>query len=241
MIRACAFDLGNTLSNDTLLAEQSIRAMGAWLEAGSHVASADDFVRTYGEINYGTSKPFISHTYGEEEFFARSFERLGISDLSPDAALERYRRIVTENTVIGREIADSLRLLARKGIRLAILSNERITRVEAWLERTELGALFDAVTVSEEVGAEKPDPGIFRETSRRLGIPAGQIAMFGDNSIADGACREIGMLFVLVTAFRTRQWYFEKGSEHRPDYTMERITPESMERFLRTVNGPAGA
>ena len=59
--------------------------------------------------------------------------------------------------------------------------------------------------------------------------------MFGDNEIADGACKKLGIYFVLVKDYMTKDWIWEKGSPHTPDYIMEKITRKDMVAFLDTV------
>jgi hypothetical protein len=56
--------------------------------------------------------------------------------------------------------------------------------------------------------------------------------MFGDNQIADGASKELGFLFVLVAAYRNRDWGREEGQPYRPDHVMGKITPADMAEFL---------
>ncbi len=74
--------------------------------------------------------------------------------------------------------------LHERGIRTGILSNwdPRLRQVLAgfsWAER------LDPVLISEEVGAEKPDPEIFRKAEQAGGLIAGQCALVGDDPISD--------------------------------------------------------
>jgi putative hydrolase of the HAD superfamily len=135
-------------------------------------------------------------------------------------------------------IAETFRLLRDKGIRIALLSNERAIRVDAYLEKTKLGPFFDAIVVSESIGVEKPDPRIFQEVLTRLDVRGDEAAMFGDNQIADGAAKALGFLFVLVTAYLNRDWVWEEGQPYQPDHVMDKITPAAMAEFLSrtTVN-----
>ena len=234
-IRACCFDLGNTLSDDTRLTERSVERMGLRLEEEGHVDDAGRFTELYHEINASYEVPFVSHTYGELGVFETVFRRLGVTGIDAGRALAIYRSIVREETAPADELREALEHLSSLGIRRAILSNERSERVEAYLETTGLGPLFDTVVVSERVGIEKPDPRIFREILRRLDIPpeeARSAALFGDNSIADGACRVEGMRFVLVTGYLNRKWYYEKGEEHPADFEIEKVTKESVQRVI---------
>ena len=237
-IRACFFDLGNTLNNDLLLTEKSVEAMGAWLKERGHYGAPKKFEETYNKIHQGIKTSFYSHTFGETEFFHRTFERLGISGISPEEALPVYRDFVVKHGSLDPRVQASLDFLRSRGIKCAILSNERTARVHSYLETTGILSRFDAVIVSEAVGVEKPHPEIFQHALQQLNIPLEQAAstlMFGDNSIADGACRQLGMIFVLVTGYKSHRWYFEQGRDFAPDYEIDFVTPENLQRLLDSI------
>ena len=92
-------------------------------------------------------------------------------------------------------IADAgphLERMRARGFRLAILSNwplastiDRYVEAQGWLP------LFDAVVVSQRVGAIKPRPEIFAEAARLLGAAPDHIVHVGDDWAADvvGATR----------------------------------------------------
>lgn len=239
VIKACVFDLGNTLINDSLLSRNATEEMSRWLRERGFIASQEDFLATFQRINHGTSKPFISHTFGEAEFFQKTFDELGVKAISAEEALETYRRLLMERIDPDPGIAETFTFLRERGIRIALLSNERAVRVDAYLEKTKLRPFFDAIVVSESLGAEKPDRRIFEEVLTRLNIRGDEAAMFGDNQIADGASKEQGFLFVLVTAYLNREWVWEEGQPYPPDHVMGKITSAEMAEFLSrsTANG----
>ncbi|MGD9182177.1 MAG: hypothetical protein PVG15_11935, partial [Desulfobacterales bacterium] len=68
-----------------------------------------------------------------------------------------------------------------------------------------------------------------------LDIKGEEMAMFGDNEIADGAAKKLGIFFILVTGYMNKSWIWEKGSSYAPDYIMEKITRKDMEGFLNSV------
>ena len=112
-----------------------------------------------------------------------------------------------------------------------------MARVDAFVAKTGAGSLFDQVVVSQAVGSEKPDPRIFRVTLERLALAGPEVAMFGDNDVADGACRAVGMPFVLVTAYRRDGWRWERGAAHQPDCVIERVDTASLRRVLSFFAG----
>ncbi len=91
-INACAFDLGNTLINDTQLTLDALDGMANWLLERSLIESKPSFVGAYESINYSTNRPFISHTFGEIDFFERTFKELEIYSISPEEALKKYNK-----------------------------------------------------------------------------------------------------------------------------------------------------
>ena len=58
-VNACAFDLGNTLINDTQLAGDAIGDVADWLLDISAIESRQPFLSTYARINHDTNRPFI--------------------------------------------------------------------------------------------------------------------------------------------------------------------------------------
>lgn len=234
-VTACAFDLGNTLINDTQLASDAIGDMGDWLLDASVIESRQSFLATYTRVNHNTNRPFISHTFGEIDFFEKTFKELAIRAVSPEEALRRYREILIEKIHPDMDIVSSLQLLKEKNIRIALLSNESVSRVDAYMEKTKLRHFFDTIIVSEDIGVEKPDLLIFQEALNRLNVAGEETVMFGDNDIADGAGKNLGIFFVLVAGYKNRDWAWEEGNSYQPDYIMEKITKKNMEAFLDTV------
>lgn len=94
------------------------------------------------------------------------------------------------------ELLDGLR---KQGYRLGLITNGTGARQRQKLALLGLDAAFDAVLISGEFGAAKPDVSIFREMSRRLETPPERLAFVGDSPETDilGANRA-GMVSVRV-------------------------------------------
>ncbi len=234
-LKACAFDLGNTLTDDVTAFEAAVAETDAWLHDRGLIDAPGSFASTYTEVNRGSREPFVSHTYGELPYFTRTFAALGISLLSPEEGLAAYRRFVTARFTLAAEVHGALSWLREQGFKSALVSNESVARVTAFMEKTDGDALFDEIIVSEAVGYEKPDPAIFREALRRLGVEGPELVMLGDNEVADGACRALGIRFVLVTGLRRAGWRWERGIAHEPDYVIERVDLPSLKRALAAL------
>jgi putative hydrolase of the HAD superfamily len=96
------------------------------------------------------------------------------------------------------EVPDALARLRASGARLAVVSNWDVSLHDV-LERTGLRALVDAVVISAELGAAKPDPAIFRAALERLGAAAADALHVGDSVEHDVAgARAAGIEAVLV-------------------------------------------
>ncbi|WP_370123469.1 HAD family hydrolase [Streptacidiphilus sp. MAP12-33] len=90
-----------------------------------------------------------------------------------------------------------LKELRRRGVPVAVLSNI------AWDLRTVLRhhgveQLVDAVVLSYEHDAKKPDPRLFRVACDALGLPPQQVLMVGDDLTADAGATALGCAFLLV-------------------------------------------
>jgi putative hydrolase of the HAD superfamily len=82
------------------------------------------------------------------------------------------------------EVVPVLRELRQRGIRLAVTSNWD-DRLEATLGSLGLRDFFEVVVASCEVGVPKPDPAVFAETARRLGLRTNEILHVGDSDRED--------------------------------------------------------
>ena len=233
-IAACAFDLGNTLMNDVALTQASLAEMGNLLAGRGLVAFPEHFTESYLKHYTQPMPAFTSRTFGEVQFFRDTFRELGIQ-MAPEEALALYRSIVARRMDYAPGVREAFEEVRRRGLLVSLLSNERTARIDALLEHTESRKLFDDVVVSEAVGAEKPDLSIFRIACERLRIEPEGLLMFGDNDIADGACKQLGARYVRVSAFYSKKWYWEAGSTYEPDFIVDAVAPEPVGSLLDSL------
>jgi putative hydrolase of the HAD superfamily len=96
------------------------------------------------------------------------------------------------------EVPGVLAALREGGARLAVVSNWDVSLHDV-LERTGLRPLVDAVVISAELGAAKPDPAIFRAALERVEAAASDALHVGDSLEADvEGARAAGVEAVLV-------------------------------------------
>jgi len=99
------------------------------------------------------------------------------------------------------DAAPTLKTLHDNGIRTALVSNIGVD-VRPVLERTGLAGLLDAVVLSCDVGAVKPDPAIFAQALQRIGVRPDRALMVGDSWRDDGGAAQLGARVLLLP--RTR-------------------------------------
>lgn len=87
------------------------------------------------------------------------------------------------------------------------------------------GVPYKGLVVSEEVGAEKPDPAIFRKFIEIRDKPAEEFIYFGNNLERDPACGKVGMDFVFVDQYNT----FGENNDYR---TVTDLTVENLREVL---------
>ena len=203
MIRAVFFDAGGTLlrtaepvgrtyarlagpygwqpSEDRL--EEGFRA--AWKERTQVGAGADGTLGKDGWkkiLRASVEAGGLPQAFPFEDYFEEVYAHFA----RPDAWREFPE---TEKSLAG---------LRRKGVRVGILSNwdPRLRQVLAGFA---WAGLLDAVVISEEIGAEKPDPRIFRRAEQAGGWGPADCALVGDDPVSDrGGAEAAGWRWALV-------------------------------------------
>ena len=203
MIRAVFFDAGGTLlrtaepvgrtyarlaghygwqpSEDRL--EQGFRA--AWKERTQAGASPDGTLGREGWkkiLRASVEAGGLPETFPFEDYFEEVYTHFA----RPDAWRDFPE---TEKALAG---------LRQKGVQVGILSNWD-PRLRQVLTGFEWAGRLDAVVISEEIGAEKPNPRIFREAERAGGWGAQECALVGDDPVSDrGGAEAAGWRWALV-------------------------------------------
>lgn len=90
---------------------------------------------------------------------------------------------------------------------------------------------YEGFIVSEEVGAEKPDPELFEAFLEEREEPAEKFVYFGNNADKDKAAKEVGMEFVWVKRYDTFDSEYEGVS-------MGEVNVRNVEKALQKVSEP---
>ena len=173
MIRGIIFDFGNVICS---------------FEVGRFLARLNGWsgvpVETLRERVYGSDLHSLYERgrISSEEFRARVARMTGAS-VPAETFEEGFTDIFTPLTD-----TQSLILGLKGRYRLGLLSNTNECHFRRHIRRVPVFPLFDAVTLSFEVGALKPDPAIYRDALRKLSLPA-EACVFIDDiaAYADGA------------------------------------------------------
>jgi putative hydrolase of the HAD superfamily len=149
------------------------------------------------EIGQLTSREFA-------ELFVRDWDVI----VSPDRFLVEFRSW-TRGFIPG---ARSLLRSLRNYYRLAALSNSNATHWDCNVSEHGLLDLFDSAFSSHELGWHKPDPRIYREALKRLGISANKSVFFDDSLPNVQSAQALGMsAFHVNGVSQVRQCLIELG------------------------------
>jgi FMN phosphatase YigB (HAD superfamily) len=112
----------------------------------------------------------------------RVADRLGAQVLSPETAGRALSDAGVEEhpPTVNPEVGPVLRFLEQNRIPTVLVTNSarRATTWDGFFRRR--GLRFTHVVSSADLGVAKPDPGIFQEASRRLGVPLDRLLHVGD-------------------------------------------------------------
>jgi putative hydrolase of the HAD superfamily len=205
VLEAVLFDWGGTLMqfewDDALLAaghRAGLRAIGRAGEADEFtdrfVAEKLPALQTSGaaeQLDYGAELRALLGPLGDDEL-----------DRFLDAEHEAWR---PARALVGGAHA-LLESLRDRGLRLAVVANTwpeppRLVRRE--IEELGVAGRVDAIVLSGEVGARKPDPAVFEHALARLGVDPLDALHVGDRLVddIDGAAA-VGMTTVQALWFR---------------------------------------
>ena len=175
MIRAIVFDLDNTLTDFMKMKADAINAaIDGMIDAGLNLPR--EAVRAK-----------IDAIYQEQGLeYQRVFDQLLESELGRidprilASGIVAYRRARESALVLYPHVQMTMLELAKRGIRLGVVSDA--PQAQVWLRLCSLALqhVFDAVVTFDDTRERKPSPAPFREVLRRLGVEAPEALMVGD-------------------------------------------------------------
>jgi putative hydrolase of the HAD superfamily len=174
LIRAIIFDLDNTLTDFMKMKADAVSAaIDGMLDAGLKRSRAELQARIDA----------IYQAKGLE--YQRVFDELLMLELGTidpkihAAGIVAYRK-ARSAMVLYPKVQLTLLELAKRGIRLGVVSDA--PRAQVWQRLCSLGLqhVFDAVVTFDDTQVRKPEPAPFREVLRRLGVEPADSLMVGD-------------------------------------------------------------
>ncbi|POB10173.1 HAD family hydrolase [Sulfobacillus sp. hq2] len=105
------------------------------------------------------------------------------------------------------ELDQLLRSLSQLGWKIGIVTNGPGPGQRQKIDTLGIGNYLDAVVISGEYGVKKPDPAIFMEALRQLGVVAHQSWFVGDNPATDIAGAVSAGLKAIWLRRYHRPWY----------------------------------
>jgi putative hydrolase of the HAD superfamily len=163
-----------------------------------------------------------------KEFLGALAARTGY-DVPVEAFLDSYNEAIAGSYRLTEDTRAALDAARAAGWSLAVVTNGPTAVQSRKVEASGLADLVDAVCISEEVGARKPEPLIFEMAARRSGTTLDRAWMVGDNLDADIAgAHRVGARSVWVK--RDYDWLdYTSGTE--PDLVAESF-PDAVRQVL---------
>jgi beta-phosphoglucomutase len=163
----------------------------AWLELCRDLGH--DFTRAEFAATFGRRNPEIIR-----ELFGDRFDDSTIADLG-DRKEELYRAAARPGVSLLPGARELLEGLHAARFRQAIGSSAPRANIDLILGLTDSARFFDAITSAENTSRGKPDPQVFLDAARKLGVTPGRCVVMEDAVAGVQAAKAGGMKCVGVT------------------------------------------
>ena len=175
MLRAVIFDLDNTLTDFMRMKRVSVKAaIEGMIDAGLKMSPEQATEKLFDIYDReGIEDQRVFDRFLEEEFGE-------IDPMIHTAAIIGYRRGREYTLVLYPHVKKTLLALAKRGLKLAVLSDA--PRYQAWsrLCYLQLPHFFDHVITFEDTQVRKPDPAPFLRAIELLEMHPDEVIMIGD-------------------------------------------------------------
>ncbi len=95
-------------------------------------------------------------------------------------------------------VVDGIKELKRLGLKIAVASSTSRETIEAVLKKTNIYSLVDAYVGSDEVVKRKPEPDMFLEAMKRIGIEPREAMVVGDTKYDIAPANILGAISILM-------------------------------------------
>ena len=171
-----------------------------------------------------------------EAMVEASEQELWTVHLLPDYPCEKIAPLAGRLTRLWRDkdgrripppdVKPVIRELHERGYVLGILANTITeTEIPDWLEHDHLAHYFKTVVLSSKLGIKKPNPEIYWEAARRIGIEPEKCVYVGDNPKRDVVgTRRAGFGMVILLLSPEKLASEPPSGENVPDYIIQSMT-----------------
>jgi len=191
MLKAVVFDLDGTLTVLNLPLEAMRKDTKAYFI--SKGVPTDLFEPVDG-ISSSTTKAM-------EYFFSTGMspDRWKKYESEMDTILDKHEASATKQVILMEDTVEAINGIKDLGLKTAILTNNGRGSVNAILEQTELGGLFDIIQTRHESPRAKPFPDGLLKIVARLDVERNEAVYVGDAGIDAVAAKRAGIEFWGVT------------------------------------------
>ena len=228
-IEAIFLDVGNTLRvviEDELFMSQSRQRL---VELTGTTMSPDEFHALLEERYKALRKR------AKEQLIEASEKEMWTKWMLPDFPTEKIAPLSGKLTRLWRDcdgrrvprddVKETVIELSKRGYLLGIIANTITeTEIPDWLKDDGLTEYFKTVVLSSKVGIRKPNPEIYLEAARRIGVEPEKCVYVGDNPVRDvEGTRAAGygmMIIMLEPASLAKN---PLTDESKPDYAIRQI------------------
>jgi HAD superfamily hydrolase (TIGR01662 family) len=139
--------------------------------------------------------------------------------------LTRLWRDCDGRRVPREDARDTIIELSKRGYLLGIIANTITeTEIPDYLETDGLSAYFKTVILSSKVGIRKPNPEIYWEAARRIGVEPAKCVYVGDNPVRDVEGTRAAGYGMFILFFEPATQAKEPPTvEIKPDYTIREM------------------
>lgn len=207
---AVVFDCDGTLADTESLSD---RAWEDILRRHGYTPTDEDL----GAV-IGRPWPFVWH------YFATRAE-LGDEQVVRARLSARFQELMDEGLVLYDDALDTLRRLARAGVRIGVASSSRHAHVERVLARGGVTDLVTAVVGQDDVVRHKPDPEPYRQAARLLGVEPERCVAVEDTSVGVTSAVAAGMFTVGILRRSTSPEALAAAHRVVDSITVDALTP----------------
>lgn len=115
-----------------------------------------------------------------------------------------FRQIIRGRVTLLPGVRAALESLRAAGYRTAVASSAPVANIDALVDALDIRGLFDELVSAADMPG-KPNPAVFLEAARRLGLPPARCTVIEDAVVGVQAARGAGMRCIAVTNTNPRE------------------------------------